>query len=434
MKMTKMVVTFLVFMTCLTCLGCTTESNTSEPAQSGINSSIDEISRSESGDNLYSSSAYYCDRFHTPPKQPCRISIADGSVFVPCPDPLCTHTDETTCPFYNGICFEQLNAGRWFFYLLYRTSPREYPLYVFDMLDNSTRKIYDFEKIPDNLDLIFDDGKLYFNSPVFEQDEHGFSEKNIRNVMCYDVNTHDLRLFGICRRADRMQFAENGKVCYYSWPDQGPQVPEGFFLASGDFNPFLDEPLEIPEGSGWTKADLFIRLYPTRGMWMGVDPTSGLPLIYLTDEKKYLKIPKDPTGGSLSSFSRTGNTFYASLWDGERWGKSDFYLNKDDPLQSGYFKNVVYVIDINGNAARYTVTCDYPFAVMQGYGDSVIAEIYGKYSNGTVLNENELDENTLRINLKTGECDIFNTAAQTADKVFVGSSSVHISEEHVSVE
>lgn len=320
-----------------------------------------------------------------------KLNIDDGSILIACPDPLCSHGfNEKTCPFSSVIPIKIADAGRYLFYIGKSIDgSNKYSIYSFDTEENSTSKIYTYDKFPStNYTLMYGEGRLYFDLPKVSDSGGQLVESVRRDVMYYDVKTKKTVKFGQKDEQDVLLFADNGKVYYR---DMNGAV----YASGGKFD--KTDPLPLPSG-GETS--------PFGGYWEcgpGYIANSYAPAdIYLYNEKTSVKLPDEAADKTLVGLSCTGNTFYFTT-----------QTKPNEDGEDGHYTVNVFILDKDGEYKLYAIQSDYDFYVLKGHNDCVVCSILNEYKDGEVLIPGTEEENAqndlMRIDLQNGAVSLYNT-------------------------
>ena len=373
-------------------------------------SSADESGQTEYEDtNQRILDSFYCDSFYTS-TIPYKINLVSGDIVVPCPDPLCDHgNDSVNCPLRHKACFYQVDGGRYFFYVA--GLAQQFSLYCFDSVTNRTESVFEFSNI-DNLDPVFGDGKLFFRNPILEKIDGQWVEKPFREVLYYDTEDGKIHSFGQCSAEDRLYWYRDGEL--------GFKNKEGLFAVAKDS--FSDSRLlKAPE------------IYRSRFGTDSFDDANGRlllkysspPAVFIRDQNRFAILPKRDGQETFVFCFLTGSNLYLQASDGGFFGRGEYYRTGGDPR--GFYQTKVFVVDKEGHGKRYDIISDYCFFVLKGYQNWIFAEIWSQYVNGEEVEENGLDATHIRINLDTGEADLYNLGKGDIKEVPCGKTSVSVS-------
>ena len=335
-----------------------------------------------------------------------KLNIDDGSILTACPDPLCSHGfADKTCPFSSVIPLEIADAGRYLFYIGKSTDgSNRYSIYSFDTENNSTEKIYTYDKFPSsNFSLMYGEGRLYFDIPRVSDSDGKLVESAERDVMYYDIKTKKIKKYGQKDENDTLLFADKGKVYYRD-------VKGNVYSTSGAFDE--SEPLPLPNSSAASMSDYYWECGP------GYIARSYVPAdIYLYNEKRSVKLPDEAADKILVGLSCTGDTFYFT---------TETVTNEDGG--DGRYTVTVCILDKDGEYRIYNVLSDYNFYVLKGHNDCVVCSILNEYKDGAELIPGTEEENTpnnlMRIDLQSGIASLYNTYSESVLDMRTGDITV----------
>ncbi len=336
--------------------------------------------------------------------QPCKINIDDGSVIAACPDPLCSHKNTATCPIVNTFVTMTVDGGRYMFYIASPLlgSGLSHSVYCFDSEKNTTEKIYTYDMFPtSNPSLVYSEGKLYFDSMKMETDENGrLRVSTRRDVLCYDVNTKQVDVYGEMDENDTILYSENGKL-YYRSANGDICRTEGSFDGT--------DKVPLPEGGKYSAMD-----YWAAGPGF-VEKSTDPAAIYLYNEKKFVSLPPETNGGILYSFTSTGDNYYflTSLPDTDQ-GEDGYYLNK------------ICVLNKSGDYKLFTVQCDYFLTLAKGHNDFIMCSVYEEYKNGEVTEPTDDSVTLVRVDLDSGKATLYNGNACYISDYTVGETTFKV--------
>ena len=344
-------------------------------------------------DNKYSElcDKYFCDTYMQGNyRQAWKLNIEDGSVFVACPDPLCSHGKaDTACPFHSVVPKKIADGGRYLFYVGY--SKGENAIFCFDTEKNETKTIYTYDKLSSsNPQFIYGEGRLYFDIPVIKTADGEYVETTERILMYYDINTKEIKEYGKRDESQRLLFEYKGKLYY--------RDDTGIYSTSGKFD--NSEPLPLPEGA---KLNAFTGYFACGPGYVAKSSTPAD--IYLFDEGRSVPLPAEAADCGLVGLSATGDTFYFTLGGAETTDGED-----------GHYTVKICVLNKDGAYKIYAVQSDFSFYVCKGYGDRVVCSISGEYKDGVDLSyfseENHTQNNLMWIDLQTGKASLYNVYAE----------------------
>ena len=353
-------------------------------------------------------SRYYCSELMEGTfRQAWKLNIEDGSILTACADPLCAHGAENKeCPFRNTAPLEIADGGRYFFYIGY--GPGERAIYCFDTEDNVTTKIYKYDKYPSvNAELIYGNGRLYFNIPQIKSSSEGeYIQSTVQTVLYYDVRTKKIERFGEKDEEDALLFACNGRVYYRCVKDGTLCVSSGSFDGS--------EPVPLPDGAWYSWWDGY---WPC-GPGYVVNSTAA-PDIYLYDEKRSVPLPPEASGCILVGTSANEDTFY-------------FTLGSASPTEDEGGRYVVKICLLNkdGSYRIYSVQSNFSFFVKKGYGNRVVCKVLSEFIDGADIlpgpEEEQSPNNLILIDLESGKTSLYNTYSDSVLDMYLGDVTLKV--------
>ncbi len=342
---------------------------------------------------------YYCDTLMDGYyNQAWKINLEDGSILTACPDPLCNHSVDSSCPFHSAIPWAIADGGRYMFYIGYGS--QEFSIYCFDTETNATEKIYVYDKFPStNPQFMYGEGRLFFDIPQLNasEDDPVVVEAMERTLLYYDIKTKEIKEYGDKHEKQRLLFEYKGKL-YYRDGNTGL-----IYSTTGAFDD--SEPLPLPDGA---KINWYGDGYWPCGPGY-IAKTLNPSDIYLFDENKSIPLPEEALNAILVGLIGTGDTFYCTLGSAAPAdGENGRYIVK------------VCILNRDGSYRIYAVQSNYSFYVKKGYGDCVYCEVLSEYKDGKNLegkpdpdNEETPSCSHLWIDLQSGKTKLYNTHTES---------------------
>ena len=343
--------------------------------------------------------SYFCVSGASCGRQAWKLNIADGSILVACPDPICGHgPDDVSCPFRGVIPVSVADGGRYMFYIGW--GPDGNVIYCFDTEENATSVIYKYDKLGSNWLFLFGEGRLYFDVPQMKTANGEIIETTARTVMYYDTGTGKTGVFGTKDERDRVQFVQDGKLYYRN------ESSAGLFATDGSFDG--SEPVELPEGGKYGPWGDYYTCGP--GYIVKSYPPGD---IYLFAEGRSVPMPPETSESIMVGTTATSGTFYFTL------GSFTAGYNLSEETEDGHYTGKVCILDSDGSYRLYSVQSNFSFYVVKGFGNRIVCEVLSEYSNGADLIPGTNEENTkcshLLIDLDSGKVSAYNVYAESAD-------------------
>lgn len=340
-----------------------------------------------------------------------KINISDGSVYVPCPDPLCTHTfDISTCPFSKCMSYIAEDGGKYLLYGAVTASDLTPIINCYDTENNKTELVYESKTGRSNY-IIYGDGAFYFDVPQVKTVDGVLIRTTKCDVMRYDPSRKTLSKFGEMDEKDCPLFAEDGYVIYRSGENGCVYRTTGSFDNS--------DIISLPSGHMYSPTD-----YWTVGRGFAARCYSPAE-IYMYNEDRIIDMPEQLDGKTITFVTRTGDNFYFNVSYGYNYGIGDDFKSEEDGL---HFKNTVCLLDKNGEFHSYDVHSNYSFVTSKGYGHCIIGRVLYKYDNGEELDENGFDATLIWIDLDTGRAVTYTNPGTTTFNIVTEEIPVIITE------
>ena len=332
---------------------------------------------------------------------PYKINIVDGSVYIPCPDPLCPHTTDTqTCPFSKCAATLVTDGGRYMFYSAKRYADMTDIINCYDTKENKTELVYECKTGMPNY-LIYGNGRLYFDLPQVKEVDGVIIRGVRRDVMCYDPVSKQISRYGEMDEHDWLICAEDGYLVYRTASESIACKTTGSFDGS--------DVISLPEGHEYSPFDYWC-------IGKGFTARCYSPAsIYLYDEKRLLDMPKQLDGKTIMVVTRTGDNFYFNLSGAESDG--------------GFYENTVYIAGKDGRSSAFTVKSKYNFYTLKGYEHYIIGSVLNKCDNGIELDENDFDKAFIRIDLHTGSASVYTFSSSVGSGIVSEEITVSVTEE-----
>lgn len=350
--------------------------------------------------------------------------LSDGSLIVACPDPLCPHTpDQENCPFAGSYTDYIAVTGKYIYYILRGKKGGETgSVYIYDISENKTKKIYEFEADYDESaahDFLAGDGKLYFNAPEIKTLNGVTVISKERRIMCYDPQTDKVTEFGRPEENDFIRCVSNGS----------PVFQRGvYYRAEGGFDNC--EKILPPEGEQIGQYGYTISIEP------GVMAKCYYPQsIYLYETGRRVEMPDLGENSLIYTPVKSGDNVYYQLSmyrtekteteNGVFYGLTPY---STEPDENGEYTATVYITDKNGATEKYVIKSKYSFIMKKAYEHCIFCDLQGICENGRVISPDETTGDTIWIDLDTGKAILYNSGASRVFNVVLGETTVKAAE------
>lgn len=331
------------------------------------------------------------------PNAPARvIDLKTGEVWTACSDPECRHAEnDEDCFFNRSKDRTEVYAAEYLENHIYFAAGKKtgdglvVKLYDHDMETGSINEVYTYP-------LWFSEAKLYSSSMLFFTVLDSVEGKNKRvSLHSYDPQSGVIGLVdddaSFTLEDESPLFLENGYIFLDHYDEEKERLCYCKRSYDGSAEEYFDE---LPDG---TPLEVFgYKL--ENGLFSNVF-TGG---VYVEEEKRCISLPIGSSEdvpeyvGLITSLVAYGDSFY--------------YQTNSNDANAEY--NELYVVSREGELKRYSIECPYRFNITAAYKNVVLGRVLGKALNNGKYADYQSYDWFIRIDLETGETQIYDAAVR----------------------